>query len=78
MNLLEKIPTLIEDIDNSDFFPQLQVFLRELFRNENIHVKEAGYYNNGYVAVIYYGNKTSEVEDLFAKSQSSRWASHTD
>lgn len=80
MNLLEKLPTLIEDVDNPNLFPQLQILLRDLFQNENIWVKEAGYYNNGYVGVVYHGKKTSRVEELleFAKSQSSHWASQTD
>lgn len=80
MNLLEKLPTLIEDIDNPNSFPQLQMFLRELFQDEGFFVKEAGYYNNGYVGVVYYGEKTSKVEELleFAKNQSSHWARQTD
>jgi hypothetical protein len=80
MNLLEKLPTLVEDVNNPNFFSQLQMFLRDLFQDENFYVKEAGYYNNGYVGVVYYGKKTGRVEELleFAKNQSSHWACQTD
>lgn len=80
MNLLEKLPTLITDVDNPRSFPQMEEFLREIFQDSNFHVKEAGYYNNAFVGVVYYGEKTEEVDSFFklAKKHSVGWSQATD
>ena len=80
MNMFEKLPALVEDVADYHSFPVMERFLREVFQDENFYVKEAGYYNNGYVGVVYYGEQTEKVEKLFrfAKEQSSQWSMMTD
>lgn len=80
MNPLKKLPTIIEDVASYHYFKHMEAFLREVFGDENFHVEEAGFYNNAYVGVVYYGEKTKEAEVLFKqiKSESAKWSLMTD